>query len=62
MQSVSFAEEEFIENESYDISIDISECREYVVGYCENCKKEYKWINIFTFFHVEDIKEYRGVS
>lgn len=48
---------ELIGDESYDISIDLSECREYVAGHCENCEKDYQWINIFTFSHVEDIKE-----
>lgn len=48
---------ELIEDESYDIFVDISEFREYVVGHCENCGKEYKWIDIFTFSRVEDLKE-----
>ena len=46
-----------IEDDSYDISIDPSECREYAVGHCEHCEKEYQWINIFTFSHVENIEE-----
>ena len=48
---------ELIEDESYDIFIDISECQEYVVGYCENCRKEYRWINIFSLSRVENIEE-----
>lgn len=48
---------ELIEDESYDIFIDISECREYVVGHCENCGKKYRWINIFSFSRVENIEE-----
>ena len=48
---------ELIEDESYDMSVDLSECREYVVGHCENCGKEYQWKNIFAFSHVEDIEE-----
>lgn len=45
------------EDDSYDISIDISECREYVIGHCENCEKEYQWQNIFVFSCVEKIEE-----
>lgn len=48
---------ELIGDESYDISIDLSECREYVAGHCEDCGKEYQWINIFTFSHVESIEK-----
>lgn len=48
---------ELIEDESYDMSVDLSECREYVVGHCENCGKEYQWKNIFVFSHVENIEE-----
>lgn len=48
---------ELIEDESYDFFIDISECQEYVVGYCEKCRKKYRWINIFSFSHVENIEE-----
>lgn len=46
-----------IEDDSYDISIDISECCVYIVGHCENCGKEYKWKNIFSFSYVDEIKE-----
>lgn len=45
------------EDESYDISVDISECREYVAGHCENCGKNYQWLNIYVFSRVEDIEE-----
>lgn len=48
---------ELIEDGSYDFFIDISECQEYVVGYCENCGKKYQWINIFSFSRVENIEE-----
>lgn len=48
---------ELIEDESYDLSIDISECCEFVAGHCENCNKNYQWVNIFNFSHVEDIAE-----
>lgn len=48
---------ELVGDESYDFSVDLSECREYVVGHCENCGKEYQWKNIFVFSYVEDIEE-----
>lgn len=48
---------ELIENEGYEIFIDISECQEYVTGYCENCRKKYRWVNIFSFSRVENIEE-----
>lgn len=48
---------ELIGDESYDISIDLSECCEFVAGHCENCNKNYQWVNIFNFSHVEDIAE-----
>lgn len=48
---------ELIEDESYNISIDLSEYREYIAGHCEKCEKEYQWINIYTFSRVEDIRE-----
>ena len=44
-------------DDTFDYSVDISAFSEYVVGHCENCNKEYRWINIFTFSHVEDIEE-----
>ena len=48
---------ELIGDDTYDYSVDISAFSEYVVGHCENCNKEYRWVNIFTFSHVEDIEE-----
>lgn len=48
---------ELIGDESYDFSVELSECREYVAGHCEKCGKEYQWQNIFVFSRVEEIVE-----
>lgn len=48
---------ELTKYEGYEIVIGISEHQEYAVGYCENCRKEYRWVNIFSLSHVENIEE-----
>lgn len=46
-----------IGDDTYDFSVDIAVLREHVVGHCEDCNKEYQWVNIFTFSRVEEIEE-----
>ena len=48
---------DLFEDESYDISIEASECREYVTDHCENCGKKYQWQNVFVFSDVKEIEE-----
>lgn len=48
---------ELFGDESYDTSIELSECREFVAGHCENCGKKYQWQNVFVFSCVEEIEE-----
>lgn len=38
-----------MEDESYDLGIDFSEIREYVVGHCDNCGREFQWTNRYVF-------------
>lgn len=40
---------ELTEDESYDLGVDFSEVRDYVVGHCDNCEREFQWINKYIY-------------
>lgn len=37
------------EDETLDLGVDFSEIREYVVGHCENCEREFQWTNRYIY-------------
>lgn len=44
-------------NEHYDCYDDGDTTIYYAMGYCNHCKRNYNWKDIFKFDHFEDLEE-----
>ena len=48
---------DLIEDEDYDLTCEGDYVLEYVVGHCEECEREFQWMNRYDYVSFGDLRE-----